>query len=356
MNTSQTLRSGATGLDQALQRSLTEQVAPQYRELAQLLIEEGRIAEAEQVLDMLKEYEHFEFVRRDATNDPRQTQAALTEEERELTTQLNENGQRLSILFGQIETLRKVTQRSAEQEASYQRLREELNAASQQFATLFTKVEQQLRQDKSGSGPAVAKEAIDTRATVRDALAWLQEQSGVRAGVLYILPRENDTAFILTTQNGSLSVKGGLGEKALNQLTGELRRAIAERKAEYVDIAAKLYEALINPVRSQLVEAKIDALMLYLIDGLRYIPMAALYDATEKKYLVRTVRTIDLHSCGPGETQRISEVPMASCCFWDEQSQSSLRCFACGRAGAKARGARIRRNRRRHSARKPISG
>jgi CHAT domain-containing protein len=101
-----------------------------------------------------------------------------------------------------------------------------------------------------------------------------------------MLPGQNDTAFILTTQNGSLSIKGGVGEKALNQLTGELRHAIAARKPEYLQSAAKLYETLIGPVRPLLQEAKIEQLMLYLIDGLRYVPVAALYDATEKKYLI----------------------------------------------------------------------
>jgi tetratricopeptide (TPR) repeat protein len=188
VNTSQTLRSGATGLDQVLQQSLAERVGPRYRDLARLLIDKGRIAEAEQVLDMLKEYEHFEFVRRDATNDPRQTQASLTEEEHELMMQLNDNAQRMSTIFVEIEPLRKLGERSAEQEASYQRLREDLNAASEQFATLFTKVEQQLALSGLRTGSDLAKEAIETRATLRDSLAWLQEQSGVRAGLLTCCP------------------------------------------------------------------------------------------------------------------------------------------------------------------------
>jgi hypothetical protein len=50
-----------------LQRSYLATVTATYRRLADLLIAQGRLAEAEQVLGLLKQQEYFDYVRRDAT-------------------------------------------------------------------------------------------------------------------------------------------------------------------------------------------------------------------------------------------------------------------------------------------------
>jgi hypothetical protein len=68
-----------SGLDLELQRSFLKSKEFVYRGLADQLISQGRIPEAEQVLAMLKEEELYDFIRRrDGAEDVRQTRAGLT--------------------------------------------------------------------------------------------------------------------------------------------------------------------------------------------------------------------------------------------------------------------------------------
>jgi CHAT domain-containing protein len=66
VNTLQEIRAGLTGVPEDLQLCFRDQVSDHYRWLADLLIRQGRAAEADQVLSMLKGYETWRFGSRDA--------------------------------------------------------------------------------------------------------------------------------------------------------------------------------------------------------------------------------------------------------------------------------------------------
>ena len=57
------LRKGLQTLEQGLQQSYTEKVSDTHRRLADLLIAQGRLSEAQQVLELLKLQELREFTR-----------------------------------------------------------------------------------------------------------------------------------------------------------------------------------------------------------------------------------------------------------------------------------------------------
>src|SRR5688500_11217574 len=84
VNKYQELRGELKGFDVETQRTYLKTVELVYRKLAGILISEGRIAEAEQVLAMLKEEELFDYLRREdkVAKDLLQT-LSLTNKERE---------------------------------------------------------------------------------------------------------------------------------------------------------------------------------------------------------------------------------------------------------------------------------
>jgi len=81
INLYQTIRSEITSLDKQTQQSFVKSNEQTYRNLADLLIAQGRLPEAEQVIRMLKDEEYFEFIRRDQDNSPKSAKAQLTPEE-----------------------------------------------------------------------------------------------------------------------------------------------------------------------------------------------------------------------------------------------------------------------------------
>ena len=66
INILQQIRLYLRDLDKSLQQSFIQDKRYFYRNLADLLVEQGRLPEAQQILGLLKEEEYYEFVRRDA--------------------------------------------------------------------------------------------------------------------------------------------------------------------------------------------------------------------------------------------------------------------------------------------------
>jgi len=66
INLVQSARKNVSNLGLGRLQSFDKTVQDKYQSLADLLVEQGRLAEAQQVLSMIKEEEYFEFIRRDA--------------------------------------------------------------------------------------------------------------------------------------------------------------------------------------------------------------------------------------------------------------------------------------------------
>src|SRR5262249_34672437 len=81
VNVLQEIRRSLQPLPQELQEGFLTVQAPVYRKLAEALIAEGRLLEAQQVLDLLKAEEYLDFVRRDALGPALFGQATLTPDE-----------------------------------------------------------------------------------------------------------------------------------------------------------------------------------------------------------------------------------------------------------------------------------
>ena len=70
INVQQTIRSGLRSLDEGSQQSFIKDKEEIYRDLADMLITAGRLPEAEQVINLLKQEEYLEFIHRDQANAP----------------------------------------------------------------------------------------------------------------------------------------------------------------------------------------------------------------------------------------------------------------------------------------------
>ena len=108
VNTIQGMRAGVVEIEEDLQSSFLDTKWYVYRFIAGLLIDLGRLPEAQQVLKMQKEEEYFDFLCRDSgQDDVRTTKAGYTDEElkwtkgyREMGTRLNSLGKELAELQG----------------------------------------------------------------------------------------------------------------------------------------------------------------------------------------------------------------------------------------------------------------
>ena len=106
MNTIQKVRAEIAPVEKELQSSFLKTKWHVYKFLAGLLIDYGRLPEAQQILHMQKEEEYFEFLCRDVSRkDVRTTRAAYTEEELQWNKSYQELSERLITLGNELAEL-----------------------------------------------------------------------------------------------------------------------------------------------------------------------------------------------------------------------------------------------------------
>ena len=284
VNITQGLRAGASTLDTAAQASLARGVESRYRRLAELLVRQGRLPEAEQVLTLLKLQERKDFVRGDAQDDATAALAALSPAERELAESLGANARQLARAYAELDVLDRAADTGAAAQRQRAQLVERIQLDNEALDTLLGDAVGALARGRAAFSAFEA--AVSERDAISNRLAVLNERSGGRAAALYIVPGEKSTTFLVVSAQGAVGLSGGVGEAQLNRLAAQLRQAIETRSADYKVAAAELHAALIAPVAAVLATARVDTLMLYLVGALRYVPVAALYDAKAGRHLV----------------------------------------------------------------------
>src|ERR1035438_2961399 len=127
VNLAQQVRANIQGLDRKLQASFLASKEDYYHDLADLLITQGRLPEAQQVLDLLKQQEYQDYVR-GATPDTL-SPLTLTPAEQQAAKDYQSSTAQLVSLGGEWAELQKLTARTPDQEKRFQQLSDQLDAA-----------------------------------------------------------------------------------------------------------------------------------------------------------------------------------------------------------------------------------
>lgn len=298
VNALQRQRARLTGLAMELQRSFVGSKESLYRDLSDRLVEAGRLGEAQQVLAMLKEEELFDLLRRDAGSDPRLTLAQLTGLEAQWQRHGDALGQDLARLTEEVAGLRKIANRTPEQEASLKATRTALDAAGREFRAWLDG----LRVELVGGGAAGSAESRHSAALNLDLLERLQgdlRELGPGVALVSYVLGERRLSIILTTASFQVSREVEIAERSINRLVHEFRLAIDQRlDADLARTGQALWRHLIAPVLGSLEEIGAHTLMIVPYGTLRYLPFAALHDGD--RYLVErfavSILTLAAHS------------------------------------------------------------
>jgi CHAT domain-containing protein/Tfp pilus assembly protein PilF len=283
VNTLQAVRGRMQGLDDELRSSFLARNKRTYARLANLLIDTGRIAEAEQVLAMLKEREIFELLRSSGAA-PSSAQAsfdglerAALDQQRQLQAQAVAYSRELAALerqrrgAGNLPKADEARRQSLLEEAqiwraSYQRFLRELG---EQFAGAS--------HDRVGDARDADQQS--TRLQARVAL----DPAGA-LGLHYVITEER-IGIIVATPRGSFGRFSAVPRAELELQIAALRQTILAR-ADTRAPAQALWRMLIEPVQADIRATGAQTLVLSLTDSLRYLPFAAL-QAPDGRYLVQ---------------------------------------------------------------------
>ena len=261
-------------LDQDLQDSYTGSIEGTYRFLADLLLEQGRIPEAQQVLDLLKLEELREFTR--ASWDGQTLRHTPIEQ-----PVIDTHGS--LIAFG-----RKLYE-------CRQARCPELRALRQEQKTLIAEYDQQVEQF----------DAIITRNDINDDLfqdptqlsddAYALLNTNLNAVLIYPFVTEDKLWILWAAAGGAIgTVETEVPQAELAKTVQEFGELISQR-GDLSQLQAKsnqLYQWLIQPMEAELQANGIEHLIFVNDRVTRYIPMAALFDGQQylvERYTLSTV-------------------------------------------------------------------
>jgi CHAT domain-containing protein/Flp pilus assembly protein TadD len=282
VNVYQEIRSNLRSLDAESQRSFLKSKEQTYRQLADLLIAQSRLPEAEQVIRMLKEEEYFDYIRRDEANSPKAGKAALTPEEAALDKRYREVADKLTEIGTERGTLIDKKARTPEDEQRLAKLEADLVVAGNAFQKFLDGLAAEMGNNADTNARAFQ---------LRESQGLMEDLRELGKGVvaLYTLVGEDKYRVILTTADFQKGYEYPIKAEELNRKVLAFRDVLQNPKLDPLPLAQELYKILVGPVAKDLQSAKAQMVMWSLDGVLRYLPVAALHDG--RQYLVERYRT-----------------------------------------------------------------
>lgn len=307
VNVREDIRDNIEELSQELQQSYTEIIADDYRTLADLLLQQDRVLEAQRVLDLLKVQELNEYLQNVRGNENTNRGIPNTPSEQEIWSNYTDLTD-LAIKIGQeLTQLRQLENRTPEQEQRIAQLVAAQKEILQQFNTFIDSPEVQTNLDKLSRTAQQQNIALEDLNALQDNLSELNQN----AVLFYPLILEDRLELILVTPDSPpIRRTVPVSKQQLNAAIVEFRRALQNPNLNAQRRAQSLYNWLIKPIEADLETAKAQTII-YTPDGqLRYIPLAALYDG--EQWLVERFRINNITSASltdfnrkPSSSQRI---------------------------------------------------
>jgi CHAT domain-containing protein/Tfp pilus assembly protein PilF len=274
VNVAETQRQGLAELTVEQQRSYTQTVADTYRHLADLLLQQDRILEAQQVLDLLKVQELEDYLGEGQRTPQNNPSIELLSQEREVAEKLKEIRGREIALGKELTALR-------------EQCRTECTPTQEQRIAELMELQQLLRREfnrfiESDTIKALVRKLNETAqeqnlrlSNLNDLRRELQPDDVL----LYPLILEDRLELVLISPDTPpVRRTVSVNREELNRAIVAFRRALQHRGSDAKPPAQKLYQWLVQPLESDLVRAEAKTII-YAPDGqLRYIPLAALHD------------------------------------------------------------------------------
>lgn len=308
VNAQQSIRSNNKSLSETESTELKEEWRWLYQHLADMLIDEGRFAEAQAVLNMEKEQEVFEFLRRDASADLRDTRALLNDTEQDEEVRIAAlsafplaAARELELLIDKVQN----DQAGDEDFAKIDVLQASIDRAAENFDEQVDAFLASVTDDQ--------KETFANQFEAVGSQQAILEDFEQRTAILQVAAIGNATHIFVTLPSVTLHKQSDVSRTELSRLTFDALTAIEDRRPDAKDKLKTLYDIVVQPIAADLREAEVKVVMLNLDGFLRYLPFAALYDG--ERYFVEDYAVALYTPSVPTQFQRGDRVAKRSAGF-----------------------------------------
>ncbi len=293
------VRSNIKGLPKGIEESFLKsiqfvdrsQLTDIYRELVELLISQGRQAEARQVLDLLKIQEIRDFAR-GTTDTTAKPQLTITETDKKIPTE----SQSIIALSRQISECDRTN--CKERSKLNDKLTAVLLEFNQQLKTIDKEIQASLGKDRATLNPKSLGEAANIVRAQPDTV------------MIYPFVLEDKLWLLLYSGKAAKKFEVKVSRSELGNTVKQFRDLMkecetraycgAEDIAKIKPVSQKLYNWLIKPLEGELKQEKVRNLVFALDRVTRYIPMSALYDG--KQYLIENYTIYNVLSASLTDT------------------------------------------------------
>ncbi|MBK8465330.1 MAG: CHAT domain-containing protein [Chloracidobacterium sp.] len=284
VNNLQNLRQSQQNLDYQTQKSFLRKIGRSYRELIDLLISQGRLAEAQQALNVFKDQQFFDFEQKQQLNP-----LSFTPREAEMVSRFDRIFNEIGATRGKISELRRIVGNrppNEDEAKQLQQLELQLKTAKDELNNFIKQAEIEF------AAPSDEKDKIPEIADLKEmqtAMRELSQQTGQKTAAVYQFVGDEKYSSLLITSDSievaSYPIKGAeLNRKAL-----QLWKLLQSPESDPRPLAADLYKIVFAPLAPKL--PKDTRTILWSLDGsLRYVPVAALYDG--RNYLVEKYQNV----------------------------------------------------------------
>ena len=294
VNSFEQIRKNISGLDKQVQAGFAQSKAGSYRMLAELLVQAGRLGQAEQILDLVKEQEFKDLVSGANSAAPAVEPLKLSSAQQDAENALPDLEKKAlaieeaSLAYAKIQAK---PSRTADDDAQLKSLQATIQQQSSEIqSVLSTKIFPEL-DAQSAPGRAAAD---TTKSLLQDSLARLGPDV---MGIRLLLGEDHAYAIVVTSTTRKLIVLNATSADVRNAAFTALK-ALGSPASDPRPQLNALYAMVVAPLEDQLktldpapgAQDGVPTLLWSLDDALRYVPMGALYDGSH--YMVERFHNV----------------------------------------------------------------
>ncbi|WP_319576019.1 CHAT domain-containing protein [uncultured Desulfobacter sp.] len=268
----QETRSRLDSLEKSLRQSYLSDKVQVYRHVADLLIQEGRLSEAQQVVSLLKEEEYWHYLDTRSAGEASVDDVVTTITEQHWTEEIAAFDGELGRLGYEIELLETQQRRDGLSEVGRQRLFQLYDTADE-VQQAFEAYLLELESDYDNK-VEFGKKDLDSLASLQGDLGELD----ARTVVVTFLVLEDNISILITAPAVQIPYRVPIDEAELNQRVFDFKQRLVRADLDPRPQARALYDLLIAPIEEDLIALDAETLMISLDGTLRYLPFAALFD------------------------------------------------------------------------------
>jgi len=277
----QLLRRDMSGMSNQLTSAFLQLKSATYRTLAEALIDQGRLIEAQQVLDLLKIQQFSDYI----GEQPGALSQPLTRSAREapLDAQYEDQLKRLVDLDKALTTAESAKPR---QLSAIAQARSAFRAAEFDFNAFLQSLYKQL---EASDGPPVAVQSVTGAELPLERLI----SADPHAAALYTLEGVDRYSVIAITSSGRVSRSYSIHQETLDEKCRQFLSILSNHQDGAALAAQDLFKVVFGPVQNDL-EAMGARTLVWNLDGsLRYIPISALMNPQTHHYLIEDYSVVN---------------------------------------------------------------